>query len=752
MNKTKNKIKPTSILFTLALLTLLIFLPIFVQTAHGNPYFEALYCKEPLVYTTGSIKSGTHSNIHSDDNSYLVSSAAQSGSIKHTAEVYKANQYKIFSGTLTAGAITYTETSDNNYLKFTSAATTTESYEYPVSNMNFTNGDITGWSQQQAASGGTATINWKSLTGDTANGNSYGSGGGSAYQRANETSATKHWGTVWMNFTYQFTAPVTGWDSVKASYAWACTVTGGGSNQLTPYLVLKSIDGTQLEVINNAGTSSGSGTFGYLAASSGYVKGLPITTALTAGNNYIIAVCFKCYDITVADKPDVRPRVDDVGVAFHYSSGINRAEISLNCTNTDLPSIKSSGNPTQLIIKSETQYDSSSVTQTIFVYNFAASLWENWNSTSIVASTDTEVTINIINITAYVKDYIGSNGEFRIKVTGGNLGSAYQLWVDWVEWRITYTKPNWALQYRADYQRTAIYPLAGINVTIDSFQNVSITNAYVQIYNYSQSTWNTIISSLQTETTKTKHSWVDTSNVADYIRTNGLWINLTVYGILNDQWKGFERSDDYLVVRLTPLYQLNVQALDWSGNSVQGATVEVLGISSGATSNGGWKNFTGLAGGVYQIKITWQGSTVNWTYNLAVSTDVTIKCRCRIYSVSLSFLDSRGSVIYPDQVTMLCPNGTSVTLSKFTDLRLQNGTFTYTKIIWQGVEVKPSTESFDPSTAAAPAASLPIQFSGQPAGGAYELSTVAILVVANALIVLVQFSSPILEKFRGLRK
>jgi len=741
MSKTKNKIKPTSILFTLALLALLIFLPIFVQTAHGNPYFEDLYCKEPLVYAAGSIKSGTHSNIHSDDNNFLVSSAAQSGSIKHTAEVYKVNKpYKTFYGTWVEGTITRTETSDDSYLKFQSE-TGTESFERPITNMNFTGGSTTGWNQQQGRSG-TVTVSWIFLTGDAGRGNPSGSGGGSAYQGASENSNTANWGTLWMNFTYSFTTPVSGYDWNKASYAWNATVTGGGSNYLTPYLVLKATDGTQL------GIDTGSTYNGNIALGYSYVRGISVSS-LTAGTGYILAVCFKCVDTTNGDRPNVRVRVDDVGIIFHYTgAAVNRAEIGLNCTNSELSLIKNLGNSTKLVINVETQY-TTSLTQTISVYNFASSAWEDLGSTSMGASQDEKATITL---STNVSEYIGSDGELRVKISGGNVGNPYNLWVDWVEWQIDYTKPNWTLQYRADYQRTATHPLAGINVTIDGFQNVSITNAYVQIYNYSQSTWNTIISSLQTETTKTKHSWIDTLNVADYIRTNGLWINLTVYGTLNDQWKGFERSDDYLVVRLAPLYQLNVQALDWSGNPVQGATVEVLGISSGATSNGGWKNFTGLAGGIYQIKIMWQGSTVNWTYNLAVSTDVTIKCKCRIYSVSLSFLDSRGSVIYPDQVTVLCPNGTTVTLSKFTDIHLQNGTFTYTKIIWQRLEVKPSTESFDPSTAAAPAASLPIQFSGQPAGGVYGLSTGAILVITNVLIVVVQFSSPILEKFRRLRK
>jgi len=744
MIKTRNKLKPTSILFILTLVALLMLLPIFVQTAHGNPYFEDLYCKEPLVYAAGSIKSGTHSNIHSDDNNYLVSSAAQSGSTKHTAEVYKVNKpYKTFYGTWVEGTITRTETSDDSYLKFQSE-TGTESFERPITNMNFTGGSTTGWNYQQWASGN-ATVTWTPLTGDAGRGNPSGSGDGSAYQGATETSTIRNWGTLWMNFTYRFTAPISGYDWKKASYAWNATVTNGASNQLTAYLVLKATDGTQLGTsLDVAGPYSGNRALGY-----SYVGGISVSTSLTAGTDYILAVCFKCVDTTNGDRPNVRVRVDDVGIIFYYTgAAVNRAEIGLNCTNSELSLIKNLGNATKLVINVETQY-SASLTQTISVYNFASSAWEDLESTSMGASQDEKATITL---STYVSDYIGSDGELRVKISGGNVGISYNLWVDWVEWQIDYTKPNWIIQYRADYQRTATYPLAGINVTIDGFQNVSITNAYVQIYNNSQSTWNTIISSLQTETTKTKHSWVDTSNVTDYIRTNGLWINLTVYGILNDRWKGFERSDDYLVVRLTPLYQLNVQALDWSGNPVQGATVEVIGIGSGETSNGGWKNFTGLAGGMYKIKIMWQGSTVNWTYNLAVSTDVTIKCKCRIYPVSLSFLDSRGSVIYPDQVTMLCPNGTTVTLSKFTDIHLQNGTFTYTKIMWQGIEVKPSTESFDPSAAAAPAASLPIQFSGQPTGGAYELSTVAILVIANALIVLVQFSSPILEKFRRLRK
>ena len=72
--------------------------------------------------------------------------------------------------------------------------------------------------------------------------------------------------------------------------------------------------------------------------------------------------------------------------------------------------------------------------------------------------------------------------------------------------------------------------------------------------------------------------------------------------------------------------------------------------------------------------------------------------RCRVYVVSLVFVDADGEPFSPppELVKLSAPNGTIVVISGGAEALMQNGTFSVLSVIWEGTEVGVET-SFDPS-------------------------------------------------------
>lgn len=107
--------------------------------------------------------------------------------------------------------------------------------------------------------------------------------------------------------------------------------------------------------------------------------------------------------------------------------------------------------------------------------------------------------------------------------------------------------------------------------------------------------------------------------------------------------------------------------------------------------------------GTWTIKrIEWQGNNVKQsidpTYTPTPGGTWTINCRVYLISFSNSFEDSDGSDLYmlPSSFKLTFPNGTiSAPLDPNISYYVQNGTITWSSIIWQGTEVVSEDVTFD---------------------------------------------------------
>jgi len=115
----------------------------------------------------------------------------------------------------------------------------------------------------------------------------------------------------------------------------------------------------------------------------------------------------------------------------------------------------------------------------------------------------------------------------------------------------------------------------------------------------------------------------------------------------------------------------------------------------------GWANFTGITTASVTVKVKWQNSWVNGSFAVTMESDKTINIRCRVYSVDFtnSFKDSEGNPLYtnPSSFKEICPNGTVTSSLRIGTYCLQNGTYTWNEVIWQGTNVAPTHAGFDPT-------------------------------------------------------
>jgi hypothetical protein len=94
------------------------------------------------------------------------------------------------------------------------------------------------------------------------------------------------------------------------------------------------------------------------------------------------------------------------------------------------------------------------------------------------------------------------------------------------------------------------------------------------------------------------------------------------------------------------------------------------------------------------LSVYWQGSNiVPLTHPTFDATNGDQTFNCRIYRLSATFRDSNGaSNLYknPSQIVLLCPNASSVVVTSYSGIVVQNGSYTVTSITWNGVNVVPS--------------------------------------------------------------
>jgi len=138
---------------------------------------------------------------------------------------------------------------------------------------------------------------------------------------------------------------------------------------------------------------------------------------------------------------------------------------------------------------------------------------------------------------------------------------------------------------------------------------------------------------------------------------------------------------------------INIRTLDSSRNILPSCTVNVTGIGSKISNSKGWANFSGVGDGTYAVMVKWQGSKVNQTSVTVSLSNVTREVLCRVYSLNFTFKNSDGTAdLYagPSYIKILCPNGTIRTISNYSISRAQNGTYTVTGILWEGIDVVPS--------------------------------------------------------------
>jgi len=113
-----------------------------------------------------------------------------------------------------------------------------------------------------------------------------------------------------------------------------------------------------------------------------------------------------------------------------------------------------------------------------------------------------------------------------------------------------------------------------------------------------------------------------------------------------------------------------------------------------------------LQNGTYYVRgINWQGGGVvpspNPSYTFAGTSGYSWTINGRVYSTSFSssFKDSSGSPLYtaPSSFKLVCPNSTITVSLPVGSYYLQNGSFTWYQILWQGTDVVPSSATFDPT-------------------------------------------------------
>ncbi len=118
------------------------------------------------------------------------------------------------------------------------------------------------------------------------------------------------------------------------------------------------------------------------------------------------------------------------------------------------------------------------------------------------------------------------------------------------------------------------------------------------------------------------------------------------------------------------------------------------------TNTEGWANFTEITASSVTVKVKWQESWVNGTFAVTMDSDKTVNVQCKVYRISFAntFKDGDGNSLYvlPQTFSLSCPNGTVLQGLSVGAYYLQNGTFYIEDVMWQGTNVTPPNNYFNP--------------------------------------------------------
>jgi len=130
-----------------------------------------------------------------------------------------------------------------------------------------------------------------------------------------------------------------------------------------------------------------------------------------------------------------------------------------------------------------------------------------------------------------------------------------------------------------------------------------------------------------------------------------------------------------------PRIDVNVQTLDWEGEVLGNAHVEIVEQdTSGLSDSNGWVNFTDVEPGTVMFNVYWMGVKVNET-TTTLEVDSTITLTCHVWNLQLLTQDANNNPLASTTIYTTFPNGTTKPLSSST-YRVMNGTYWFS-VKWQ---------------------------------------------------------------------
>jgi len=207
-------------------------------------------------------------------------------------------------------------------------------------------------------------------------------------------------------------------------------------------------------------------------------------------------------------------------------------------------------------------------------------------------------------------------------------------------------------------------------------------------------------------------STVNVIGVGSRVTDSSGWTNFTnifegTYTV-NVFWKGSKVNQTTLTVGTTDVnldvkchvWGLDVNAKDGSGKLLPSENTRMYitfpNRTHAISSNINPINYK-LMNGTYYFAVKWQNS---WVYgNTSVYLDVnapSIDLSCKVFSLQLDFKDDDGKDLYSDpaRYSLTYPNGSKIErLSSLGFGSVQNGTYTISEVIWQGVDITPVVSS-----------------------------------------------------------
>jgi len=94
---------------------------------------------------------------------------------------------------------------------------------------------------------------------------------------------------------------------------------------------------------------------------------------------------------------------------------------------------------TELTVTYKGQYSVAAVTQEFYLYNFATTSWDFFDSRNVGNSDD--VTISVV-VTSNAQDYISTTGEVRTRIRGEKAAAEYFVWANFLSWEVMDTAEN----------------------------------------------------------------------------------------------------------------------------------------------------------------------------------------------------------------------------------------------------------------------------------------------------------------------